>query len=86
MDAISNNETRQKPPKMITLKSKEYSSYTDRETEKNGIKIFDDDILPGGGGGASGHQNKGYPSNIDPDPVKITKLPGQHSMVGHYLC
>ena len=29
-------------------------------------------------------QNIGFPSNIDPDPLKITKLPSQHSMVGHY--
>ena len=26
----------------------------------------------------------GFPSNIDPDPLNITKLPSQHSMVGHY--
>ena len=32
------------------------------------------------------HKNIGFPSNIDPDPLKITKLhvPSQHSMVGHY--
>ena len=29
-------------------------------------------------------QNIGFPSNIDPEPQKITKLPSQHSMVGHY--
>ena len=29
------------------------------------------------------HRNIGFPSNIDPDPLKITKLPNQHSMVGH---
>ena len=29
-------------------------------------------------------KNIGFPSNIDPDPLKITKLPSQHSMVGHY--
>ena len=30
------------------------------------------------------HKNIGFPSDIDPDPLKITKLPSQHSMVGHY--
>ena len=30
------------------------------------------------------HRNIGFPTNIDPDPKKITKLPSQHSMVGHY--
>ena len=30
------------------------------------------------------HKNIGYPSNIDPDPLKVIKLPSQHSMVGHY--
>ena len=49
---------------------------------------------PEGGGGAGGpdssppplknHKNIGFPSNIDLDPLKITKLPSQHSMVGHY--
>ena len=29
-------------------------------------------------------QNIGFPSNIDLDPLKITKLQSQHSMVGHY--
>ena len=29
------------------------------------------------------HKNIGFPSNIDPDPLKITKLPSQHSMVSH---
>ena len=43
-----------------------------------------------GGAGSEGldlpekSQNIGFPSNIDPDPLKITKLPSQHSMVGHY--
>ena len=42
-----------------------------------------------GGGGDRGpdppenHKNIGFPSNIDPDPLKITKQPSQHSMVGH---
>ena len=30
------------------------------------------------------HKNIGFPSNIDSDPLKSTKLPSQHSMVGHY--
>ena len=30
------------------------------------------------------HKNIGFPSNIDRDPLKITKLPSQNSMVGHY--
>ena len=45
----------------------------------------------GWGGGEQGvrtplknPKNIGFPSNIDPDPVKITKLPSQHSIVGHY--
>ena len=29
------------------------------------------------------HKNKGFPSNTDPDPLKITKLPSKHSMFGH---
>ena len=28
------------------------------------------------------HKNIGFPSNIDPCPLNITKLPSQHSMVG----
>ena len=47
----------------------------------------------GGGGGDRGsgpppplqnHKNIGFLSNIDPDPLKMAKLPSQHSMVGHY--
>ena len=30
------------------------------------------------------HKNIGFPSNLDLDPLKITKLPRQHSTVGHY--
>ena len=30
------------------------------------------------------HKNIGFPSNIDLDPIKTTKLPSQHSMVGQY--
>ena len=30
------------------------------------------------------HKNIGFPSNIDPDPLKLTKLLSQHSMVGHW--
>ena len=30
------------------------------------------------------HKNIGFPNNIDLDPLKITKLPSQHSVVGHY--
>ena len=29
-------------------------------------------------------KNIGFPSNIDPDPLTITKPQSQHSMVGHY--
>ena len=45
---------------------------------------------PEGGGRGSGppppknHKKIGFLSNIDPDPLKITKLPSQHSIVGHY--
>ena len=31
----------------------------------------------GGGGGLKNHKNIGFPSKIDLDPLKITKLPGQ---------
>ena len=43
-----------------------------------------------GGGGAGGpdplknHKNIGFLSNTGLDPLKITKLPRQHSMVGHH--
>ena len=30
------------------------------------------------------HKDIGFPSNIDPDPLKITKLPSHHSMAGQY--
>ena len=44
--------------------------------------------MGGGGGRGSGpplknHKNIGFPSNFDPDPLKI-KLTSQHSMVGQY--
>ena len=29
-------------------------------------------------------KNIGFPSNIGPNPLKITKLPSQHSMLGHH--
>ena len=29
-------------------------------------------------------QNIGFPSNIGPDPLKVTKLPSQHSMLDHH--
>ena len=45
----------------------------------------------GGGTGGSdlppllkNHKNIGFPNNIDMDPLKITKLPSQHSTEGHY--
>ena len=30
------------------------------------------------------HKTIGFPSKIDPDPLKFSKLPIQHSMVRHY--
>ena len=30
------------------------------------------------------HKNIGFPSNIDPDPLKLTKLPSHNSMVDYY--
>ena len=30
------------------------------------------------------HKNIGFLSNTGPDPLKITKLPSQHSMLGHH--
>ena len=47
-------------------------------------------IMGGSRGGAGGptptekSQKIGFPSNIDPDPLKFTNLPSQHSIVGHY--
>ena len=42
---------------------------------------------PGGGNRGSGppekSQNIGLRSNIDPDPLKIAKLPSQYSMFGY---
>ena len=44
---------------------------------------------PEGGGGAVGpdppenYKNIGFLDNNGPDPLKITKLPIQHSMLGH---
>ena len=32
----------------------------------------------------SQYNNIGFLSNTDPDPLKITKLPSQHSMLGHH--
>ena len=39
-----------------------------------------------GGSGVSlkNHKNKGFLSNTGPDSLKTTKLPSQHSMLGHY--
>ena len=44
----------------------------------------------GGGGGGQGvltslenHINKEFLSNTGPDPLKITKLPSQHSILDH---
>ena len=45
----------------------------------------------GGGGGPGGpdppknHKNIGFLSNTGLDPLKITKLQSQHSMLGHHL-
>ena len=30
------------------------------------------------------HKNIGFLRNTGPDPLKITKLPSQHSMLGHH--
>ena len=44
------------------------------------------------GGGTGGpdppekSQNIGFLSETGPDPLKITKLPNQHSMLGHHRC
>ena len=50
-----------------------------------------DNIRGSRGGGAGGpdpppvnHKNIGFLSNSGPDPLKITKLPSQHSMLGHH--
>ena len=37
-----------------------------------------------GTGGLKNHKNIGFLSNTGPDPLKITKLPSQHSMLGHH--
>ena len=43
----------------------------------------------GSGPPLKNHKHIGFSSNIDPDLLKITKLPSlseaEHSMVGHYL-
>ena len=31
------------------------------------------------------HNTIGFPSNTGPDPQKITRLPSQHSMLGHHM-
>ena len=44
-------------------------------------------VDPRGGGGAGGpdpRKNLGFLSNTGPDPLKITKLSSQHSMLGHH--
>ena len=53
-------------------------------------------IQRGGGGGGDrvfgphppthlkNHRSIGFPSNIGPDPLEITKLPSQHLMLGHH--
>ena len=48
-------------------------------------------VVGGGGGGGGGgqgvrknHKNIGFLSNTGPDPLKITKLSSQHSMLGHH--
>ena len=47
-------------------------------------------IQRGGGQGVrtppplENYKNKGFISNTGPDPLKITKLPSQHSMLGHH--
>ena len=38
----------------------------------------------GSGSPMKNHKNIGFLSNIGPDPLKIRKLPSQHSMSGHY--
>ena len=38
----------------------------------------------GSGPPLKNHKNKGFLSNTGPDPLKITKLPSQHSMLGHH--
>ena len=70
----------------------DFASY-DHHTLKGTFKtstFFQMHAMGGSRGGTGGldplknHKNIGFPSNIDPDPLKITKLPGQRSMVGHY--
>ena len=38
----------------------------------------------GSGPPLKNHKNIGFSSNTGPDPLKITKLPSQHSMLGHH--
>ena len=47
---------------------------------------FITEISKGGGGGGvpEKSQNIGFLSNSSSDPLKITKLPSQHSMLGHH--
>ena len=39
---------------------------------------------PEGGGGHKNHKNSGFLCNTGPDPLQITKLQSQHSMLGHH--
>ena len=52
------------------------------------IQIRTDIMSEGGTGGPDPHpeksQNIGFPSNTGHDPLKITNLPSQHSMLGHH--
>ena len=57
-----------------------------KKNEHNVVLITWADPEGGGGQGVwtplKNHKNIGFPNNVDRDPLKITKLPGQHSMAG----
>ena len=40
---------------------------------------------PDAGAGPKNHKNIGFLRNTGPGSLKITKLPSQHSMLGHHL-
>ena len=65
--------------------------YPDIDLVKNEKNTFDDSyhvriqrVRQGSEPPAKNHKNIGFLSISGPDPLKITKLPSQHSMLGHH--
>ena len=49
------------------------------------ISMADPEGGRGSGPTLQNHKNIGFPSNTGPGPWKLTRLPSQHSMLGHHL-